>query len=211
MTFTLYDDVSPKTYEDTNLYQPRHENGNIFSYPSSVENVEGYNADKNALSPKREKQIGDSGEDVKAEFSNATEHQQTESTKVSTGFITDTVNAFGSLFGKTLIDVPENETGPTYTRTNSTNEQIRFHFPNYDGVPLHQGYTVEFAAYILENGAIANAFAVKNLKRDKNLFNRTTSLYGTKPDPSFVLPYKFKVAEGQDSAVMPKFKVNNSQ
>lgn len=210
LTFTLYDDISNKTYEKTDLYQPRYENGNLFSYPSSVENIEDYN-ENNILSPKATKQIGASDRDEMAKFDNATEHQETESTKVSTGFITNTANAFGSLFGKTLIDVPENETGPTYTRKNSTNEQIRFHFPNYDGVPLHQGYTVEFAAYVLENGAIANAFAVKKLNRDKNLFNRTTSLYGTKPDPSFVLPYKFKVGEGQGSSPMPKFVVNTSR
>ena len=48
LTFNLYDDVSFKTYEKTDLYQPRHENGNLFSYPSSVENVEGYDS-KNLL------------------------------------------------------------------------------------------------------------------------------------------------------------------
>ena len=61
----------------------------------------------------------------------------------------------------------------------------------------------------MDNGAIANAFAVTDLDRDKNLFNRYTSLYRTKPDPSFVLPYKFVVGDSNPS--MPKFIVNPSR
>ena len=208
LTFTLYDEVSEKIYEKTDLYQPRHETGNLFSYPSSLENIDGYDS-KNALSPAKSKQIGVSDADEMAKFDYATEHQETESKQVSTGFITNTANAFGSLFNKTLIDVPQNETGPTYTRKNSTSEQVRFHFPSTDGARLLHGYTVEFAAYTLENGAIANGFAVKGLDRDKNLFNSYTSLYGTKPDPSFVLPYKFVV--GDTSSSMPGFIVNPSR
>ena len=46
ITFTIYDTVTPnKTPSDrNNTYQARHEEGNLFSYPSELEDIEGYNS-----------------------------------------------------------------------------------------------------------------------------------------------------------------------
>ena len=50
VTFTLYDDMQDRTFNSDSAYQPTHENGNLFSYPSSVENIEGYGKKQKALS-----------------------------------------------------------------------------------------------------------------------------------------------------------------
>ena len=50
VTFSLYDDVEDRVFNSDPCYQPTHENGNLFSYPSSVANIEGYDTKQKNLS-----------------------------------------------------------------------------------------------------------------------------------------------------------------
>ena len=65
-----------------------------------------------------------------------------------------------------------------------------------------------YQAYVAENGAVVCGFAVSGLNRNYNLFN-SSSLYGTKPDPSLVLPYKFVLSDY--SSALPTFAVNTQR
>ncbi|MBQ7666349.1 MAG: hypothetical protein IJS42_06500, partial [Synergistaceae bacterium] len=48
ITFSMQDDIV-KTNRKTNTYQPRHEEGNLFSYPARLSENEGYNPDGNLM------------------------------------------------------------------------------------------------------------------------------------------------------------------
>lgn len=50
VTFSLYDDAEDRTFNADPSFQPAHENGNIFSYPANVANIEGYGYKQKVLS-----------------------------------------------------------------------------------------------------------------------------------------------------------------
>lgn len=50
VTFAMYDDPNSDTFGSDQSYQPTHENGNLFSYPAAVVNIEGYNYRQKDLS-----------------------------------------------------------------------------------------------------------------------------------------------------------------
>lgn len=135
------------------------------------------------------------------------EHEETNSKKVTKGFISDKLSIIDGIFDTDLAKVPEDENS-TYTRTEQKGEQIIINLPNADVSNILRGYNMQYQAYVAENGAVMCGFAVNNFDRYSNLFN-STGLYGTKADPSLVLPYKF-ILESTSSA-MPSFGVNNSR
>ena len=100
------------------------------------------------------------------------------------------------------------ETNSTFMRREQSGEQVIFTLPNADASPLNNAYDLLYQAYVSENGAVVCGFAVSSLNRNYNLFN-SDSLYGTKPDPSFVLPYKFVLSDYLPS--LPRFAVNTQR
>ena len=207
ITFTLYDDMQDRVFNSDSSYQPMHENGNLFSYPSAVANIEGYGDKQKELSNVGNVQLGTMTVTNSMAFSKVKEHDETNSKKVTKGFISQGLSVVDSIFNTSLANVPKNENS-TFTRTEQAGEQVIFTLPNADASPLNNAYNMQYQAYVAENGAVVCGFAVNNLNRNYNLFN-TDSLYGTKPDPSFVLPYKFVLSDYSTS--LPRFAVNNQR
>lgn len=207
ITFTLYDDVQDRVFNSDSSYQPVHENGNLFSYPSAVANIEGYRDKQKELSGVGNVQLGTMTVTNSMTFSKVKEHDETNSKKVTQGFISQGLSIVDNIFNTSLANVPQDENS-TFTRTEQAGEQVIFTLPNADASPLNNAYNMQYQAYVAENGAVVCGFAVNNLNRNYNLFN-TDSLYGTKPDPSFVLPYKFVLSDY--SSALPGFAVNNQR
>lgn len=204
VTFMLYDDAVPRTGTPSE-YQPIHENGNLFSYPTAVGNIENYNYKQKELTEKRNFQFGTTGEGTSVEFTKVKTNEKTESTKVETGYLSQALSLVDGLLGTDLAKVPAGENGPTYTRKQSKSEQIAVNLPNADSSPLLNGYDIQYQAYTADNGAITCGFAVNGLNRYMNLFN-SQSIYSQHPDPSFVLPYKFSMVDS--SKKLPDFTGN---
>ena len=80
--------------------------------------------------------------------------------------------------------------------------------PNADAAPLNGAYNMQYQAFAAENGAVTCGFAVNQFNRNYDLFS-SESLYGTKADPSFVLPYKFVLSNYSSS--LPTFDVNKQR
>lgn len=207
VTFTIYGDTTPTTSVSASDYQPRHENGNLFSYPAAVANIDGYSHIQKELSRKENIQFGASNSGS-VMFTQVKANETTESKKVQTGYITTGLSLVDSIFGTNLAKIPEGGTGPTYTRKESSSEQISWELPRAASSLLDRGYTTEYQAFVAEDGAVTCGFAVKEFSNYNNLFN-SASLYRTLPDPAFPLPYKFKNSDS--STPLPKFIANPSR
>ena len=199
VTFTLYDDVQDRIFNSDSSYQPTHENGNLFSYPSNVANIEGYDTKQKTLSGIKNVQLGTTTVESAASFTEVKEHDETNSKEVTKGFLSRNLSILDGILGTDFAKVPKNENS-TYTRTEQKNEQIIINLPNADGSKLLEGYNMQYQAYVAENGAVMCGFAVNKLNKNLDLFN-SSSLYGTKSDPSFVLPYKFVLTSNSSFGV----------
>ena len=109
ITFTLYDEVRDVIVQNDNQYQPTHENGNLFSYPSSVENIEGYAENQKVLSRLKSLQIGTTTNTDTLRFEEANVSSDTRSTKVTQGYISQGLSLIDSLFGTNLAKLPAPE------------------------------------------------------------------------------------------------------
>ena len=92
ITFTLYDDVEDRVFNSDPSYQPTHENGNLFSYPTNVANIEGYSDKQKDLSGVKNVQLGTTTVESAASFTEVKEHDETTSKKVTKGFISQNLS-----------------------------------------------------------------------------------------------------------------------
>ena len=196
VTFALSNTPIPNSAVDDPLYQPIHENGNLFSYPKAVANTEGYSRMQRELTGAENARFSTTTNGKAVEFLESAEHEETTSKKVEKGYISQGLSLIDSLFGTDLAKVPEASTSPTYTRTEQKGEKITFALPNADSAPLNLGYTYQYQAYAGENGAVTTSFGVHSFNKGINIFS-PQSLYSQKPDPSLTLPYKFTVSNSR--------------
>ena len=207
ITFTIYGEVHHATDISSSEYQPTHENGNLFSYPTAIANIEGYAHKQKELSDIESIQFGAQVQGGQS-FSKVKENETTESKKVSTGYLTDGLSLVDSIFGTDLAKVPEGEKGPTYTRYESSSERIDWELPRNAAAPLDTGYRTHYQAYVAENGAITCGFAVSDFNTRLNLFS-SEGIYSKYADPAFPLPNKFKCFDSKPD--LPVFTYNTSR
>ena len=74
ITFTLYGDIQDRIFNSDSSYQPTHENGNLFSYPSGIANIEGYTYKQKELSGVGRVQLRTMTVTNSMNFSKVTEH-----------------------------------------------------------------------------------------------------------------------------------------
>ena len=207
VAFSMYDDTNTDHFSNNIVYQPTHENGNLFSYPAAVANIENYNSRQADLSEIVGVQFGIP---VTMGFTkiNAAEHEETSSTKVTTGYISQAASLVDNLFHTNIAKVPEGSTGPTFTKKTSSQEKFVINFANADGARLLGNYRIQAQAFIADNGALTCGFAVNQFNEYADLFN-SSSLYKTLPDPSFVLPNKFVLKNA--TPLIPEFGANTAR
>ena len=190
ITFAMSEPAIPtatKGVNDSN-YQPYHESGNLFSYPASLEQVEGYEGHTSLL------QNGDSATkrwdgaafNETITFINSTTDQESDKKTNKIGVITRFLSAIDNLFGTSFANIPY-DTVSSFTRTVTDKESISVNIP----VALSGAqFTTVFEPYLDVTGATMVAFAVESF-RDIDALWGSESLYSKKPDPSFLLPEKF--------------------
>ena len=186
ITFVINDSRTTRTaygINDSN-YQPTHEAGNLFSYPKSLEEIEGYTKRTEITKP-----ITWEGPELTQEISLTKEkgEQKVTSTKVEKGIITTVASVIDSFFSTNLAKIPRVPNPKTFERTTKSTESLNIKIPEESYKARHQA---TFEGYIDVSGAMRVAFAVDDLNMKDKLWS-STSLYSLRPDPSFVLPEKF--------------------
>ncbi len=195
ITFTLYDDIRKGMSDSVgdNLYQPFHEEGNLFSYPQSVEDIEGYNA-AGLLTKATDWTYNNELYSTSAAFTEAKNEMSQTEVSVSESWLTKTVSIVDSLQGSTDVGiksiVPSVGDPENFTKSYSKTEKIGFELRGRSDLGLNAVNTLEFIAYVGKEGAMSLGAAVKELNRDSKLW-QNTSIYNLYPDPALLLPLKF--------------------
>ncbi len=207
VTFAIYDDTNSDNFTSDSSYQPTHENGNLFSYPAAVPNIEGYNERQKDLTEITGVQFGIP---TSLGFTKirANEHEETSSTTVTKGYLTKAISLLDSIFNTSLANVPEAKPDSAFTKKTSNQEKFILTLPNADGARLLGSYRIQTQAYIAEDGALICGFAVNQFDQYASLFN-SGSLYRQLPDPSFVLPRKFVLINS--TPFIPEFGANTER
>ncbi|MBQ7666252.1 MAG: hypothetical protein IJS42_06010, partial [Synergistaceae bacterium] len=207
ITFTLNDsnvkyDTTP---ERDNTYQARHEEGNFFSYPANLSQIEGYNS-KGALADEtwrtwsknaenswtmefKEEKIKSLGYDE--------EKKPSELSKTISG-VKSVINTVAGWFG---ADEPFQEEAPipdsttnnqTFSRGISTSEQIKVDLYGRSTNPGEEaGHEILTMPFLAHEGTLKVAHAVNLFEDARSRLWSSNSLYKKLPDPSLVLPHKY--------------------
>ena len=220
ITFSMQDDIV-KTNKKTNTYQPRHEEGNLFSYPARLSENEGYNPNGNLMNgTAREFFVPDgnaSGFGLKFSKTDSVEnHYKQEETPSEAS---KTLNFFESAWtdvknfftggNETIEPTPDQtEHSQNFTKTFAEDESIyvesKFRTTLQGGTQKTSvGYTVGLMPYLSKEGTMRVASYVQ-LETDPTenyyLWNGD-SLYVRSADPALLLPEKFTVNGGTFAAV----------
>ena len=197
-------------------YNPIHEEGNLFSYPTTIESTPGY-ADKQAdLSLALEKTLGgDYTEELTfsqqvtdiTSLKTTAKDQRNGSLSLNLGWpkiVAGSLSA-NSMKGQEIGD------SSSFTKSYQSSEGFKANF-----VSPKLGFNADYVAYLMKMRAYADAAGVMNmafavdLADDQNAWLwRTTgngSVYTQKPDPSLILPSRYN--RYKDSEDMVKWTVN---
>lgn len=212
LTFSIYDDVETpvkdaksliedqnKRYSmlgnQNNTYQARHEEGNFFSYPSFVDNTEGYNAsgtlDKSVTSVTWTKN-GPITKSIKFEQGRINSLKYDENIQPSE--LTKTISALAALFGAEDPNPlpPYTSHSETFQKKFSTSEQIDIELQGRSTEPGEEaGHDILVMPFLAREGTMKVATAVKLSEGPSSRLWSSSSLYGQLPDPALVLPMKY--------------------
>lgn len=199
MTFTLYDNTISTTTpsNQTNTYQPVHEEGNFFSYPSVLSFDEGYNSSGQLDTPHSITWSKGGGLSQAITFSKEKIDSLKYDENIQRSGLTKTISAIASMLG---LDDPD--PFPPYTSHNksfvknfSTSESIEFNLQGRSTQPgEYAGNKLFFVPYLANEGTMKVAMAVK-LTDDGTSPLWEDSLYCQLPDPALLLPGKY-IREG---------------
>ena len=198
ITFAMSEPAMPTSAVGINdsHYHPYHELGNLFSYPATIEQTEGYEGRKSLTDSTYSGPIRWNGAEFKQEISLSTTSTDQENTKKvnKPGAITKFLSVIDNIFGSSMASIPQNSES-SYSRSVTDGESISINIPAaYSGAR----FTAVFETYLDVAGTMTSAFAVENFNRDDALWGNK-SLYTLKPDPSLLLPEKFDYVTKKDS------------
>ncbi|MBQ7733546.1 MAG: hypothetical protein IJT58_05960, partial [Synergistaceae bacterium] len=196
ITFTMSENsaLNTSTSVADSTYQPLHEEGNFFSYPPHVADVEGYN-EAGLLAGENTWTFGSAIDRAGISFTKATSNMQHTETKVTPGGFTSTVCFFDRLFNGeeagNVIHMPDTDNPKTFSKEYNKTEKISYSLLGSSNLTSKQAadYMVKMQPFVAKEGAMTFATAVE-LTNNAKLW-RTSSLYQQNSDPALYLPLKF--------------------
>lgn len=208
MTFSMCDapvithGVSGQSYQFDD-YQPIHEEGNLFSYPTKIQNIPYYSSRQADLTQETGTNIGSKTEgvsEITLSLSTATSDVSgltTKSKKAINGSLTLVVGApkvTGASTSATASYARELTNTDTFTKTYSESDEFIVTINN-NPLPFSSSYIqhkIMSQLYSDAAGVMKVGFAVDLKSAGENaLVWRSTGMYGTKPDIALVLPARF--------------------
>ena len=197
ITFTMNEHAPLNTLSSINdsKYQPLHEEGNFFSYPPNIGDVEGYN-DAGVLADAATWAFSNTAANASIKFMKASSDMQHTEKNVTPSTFTQTVSFFDRLFnGKnaTGVKMPASENPKTFSKEYNTSERVGY---NLQGSSILTGafaadHVVKMQPFVAKEGAMTFATAVELSSKNNPKLWDSDSIYRKYPDPSLYLPLKF--------------------
>ena len=195
LTFSIADEAvfnSGASFQDNN-YQPLHEEGNLFSYPTSIAQIEGYTNRQKTLTGQSSIIYSPGSHTQTINVTSEASKSTTEGKSVKFGAISPVANTVKVLSGKSTENSVADERGnsSTFTKSYSTTDTLTASFPNPGGDYANVTFTTDLQAYADEAGILTLGFAVKDFNSTARLWR--DSVYRQKSDPSLYLPNRYLV------------------
>ena len=195
LTFTIADEPvfnSSAGFQD-NSYQPLHEEGNLFSYPTSVAQIEGYANKQKILTGQSSITYSPGSHTQTINVTSEASKSTTEGKTVKFGTISNIISTVKILSGKSTTNSAASERGntSTFTKSYSTTDTLTAAFPNPQGDYANVTFTTDLQAYADEAGILTLGFAVKDFNSTARLWR--DSIYRQKADPALYLPNRYLV------------------
>ena len=181
-------------YAANSLYQPTHEEGNLFSYPTTLSAIPGYAARQFSLIPKV-MPISYSPNQEKHKATVETSQGKTESKSKEIkeyGTISRALGTVKKLSGNGDFDARPNTRQEGFTKkfNNSEAVEVTFPAPNKSFPWQNVTFDSQFDMYVDEGGIMTVGFAVTDLPESARLWG-PDSVYRKQPDPALVLPNRY--------------------
>ncbi len=198
VTFTMSENSQLNTSNSASdtLYQPLHEEGNFFSYPPQIGDVEGYN-DAGLLAGVNTWAFSSGTTDLTTmKFEQATSNMQHTEKKVTPSTFTVVTSGIDRLINgdkASPVNLPDTDNPKTFTKEYSKSEGISFNLQGRsDLFSQHAaGHTVKIQPFVAKEGAMTLGTAVELTSTNYDKLWDTNSIYQKKPDPALLLPMKF--------------------
>ena len=195
----MYDDATPATtYSNQHYaYQARHEEGNFFSYPSTVEDIDGYSSGGALVSTPYRAQWAKNKVGMTISFDQSQIDSQKYDENIQKSQLTKTVSAIASFFGaKDPSPLPPYTShSESFVKKYSSQEGIEINVYGRTTLPgedaAHRIIAMPFTA---REGAMTVGTAVELLEVGEPYGPAlwwTSGLYSQHADPSLVLPRKW--------------------
>ena len=199
LTFTMSENSSLNTGTSISdaLYQPLHEEGNFFSYPSHITDVEGYNTAGLLASVENTWDFSNNSDTSGITFEKASGDMQHTETRVIPGGFTLFVSFFERLFKgdntKSVINMPNPDNPKTFTKRYNKTEKISYSLQGSQMLTAQMAadHKVKMQPFVAKEGAMTFGTAVELKTTNNARLWSSRSLYQKKPDPSLYLPLKF--------------------
>lgn len=205
-------------------YQPIHEEGNLFSYPTKIENIPYYSLKQADLTQEAGTNIGSKTEgtsQIRLSLSTATSDVSgltTKSKKAINGSLTLVIGApkvTGASTSATASYARELTNTDTFTKTYSESDEFIVTINN-NPLPFSSSYIqhkIMSQLYSDAAGVMKVGFAVDLKSAGENaLVWRSTGMYGTKPDIALVLPARFdRTSNTQYNNTLIKWTANGDR
>ncbi|MDR3321971.1 MAG: VCBS repeat-containing protein, partial [Synergistaceae bacterium] len=181
-------------------YNPIHEEGNLFSYPTTIEATPGYAQKQSDLSIEDQKTLGGTFTEDLVFSSQVTDIDSLKTTAKTqfNGSLSLSMGIPKLLEGSLSASAMHgNEIGDSSTFTKSYQSSEKFHV-NLPSPTL--GFNFDYAAYLLKMRAFSDAAGVMSMAFAVDLADNPNawlwragngSIYSEKPDPALVLPARY--------------------
>ena len=215
LTFSIYDGHKRTNSNSLNMieYQPTHEEGNFFSYPSALTDIEGYNTDGELLTYRPTYIWGTTGSNfIDVTFQKTTENTTQSTKKVTESELSNAISVVGSWFGNdNPLDLPPyTSSTSTFSKTYTSKEEIKVGLQGSIGLPSQAaGHTLHYMPYVTKEGTMKFGTAVTLNNQGTGSYQTLwadDSIYNKHCDPSLVLPGKFVRDKGTNFKASPNDK-----
>ncbi|MBR1603411.1 MAG: hypothetical protein IJ667_08225 [Synergistaceae bacterium] len=204
-------ETSTLTSKADSMYQPTHEEGNLFSYTPTPQTMDGF-SEGGSLSNVKTWAFSTANYSEQVMFEKASEDMEhTEKLVQPSTFsqLFSAVNKLASDKGAPKF-IPDSENPKTFTKKYSKSEYVGYRLRARDDLQGRGvGYTVLMQPYVSREGAMVFGTGVRLYDTAGELgYVWNDGLYNEKPDPALLLPHKFTWngtqfdAETNDSSAM---------
>ncbi|MBQ9404260.1 MAG: hypothetical protein IJU15_04680, partial [Synergistaceae bacterium] len=197
LTFTMSENSPIRTSSsiEDSMYQPFHEEGNFFSYPPNVADVEGYN-DAGILADENTWEFGSTLDNTGMTFTKATSNMQHTEKNVTPSGFTMTTSFFDRLFNgdkASGIKMPDSDNPKTFTKEYSKSERISYSLQGSSELKAMQAadHRIKMQPFVAKEGVMALGTAVELSSTNYAKLWASGSIYQQKSDPALLLPQKF--------------------